>query len=111
LAAAQPRGHAALPDRLGTIKYQVQGDGRRTWTDVDWHEVDAFLDDYRTFTGSTRFVTDRVRVYLQTQAARHGELVRWTVAVRGLLTTDTRLGDEDLGITDGLRVACITRSR
>jgi len=47
--------------RLGTVNYRTEGDGRRTWTDVDWYEVDAFLGDYRTFAGSTRFVTDRVR--------------------------------------------------
>ena len=97
--------------RLGTVNYRTEGDGRRTWTDVDWHEVDAFLDDYHTFAGSTRFVTDRVRTYLQAQAGRHGELVRWTVAVRGLLSTVPELGDEELGVGDGRRVACITRNR
>lgn len=96
---------------LGTTGYWSQGDGRRTWTNVDWHEIEGFLRDYQTFTGSTRFVTDRVRSYLQAQAGRHGELIRWTVAVRGLLVTDVRLGDEDLGVADGRRVACITRSR
>ena len=88
-----------------------EGDGRRTWTNVDWREVDTFLGDYRTFTGSTRFVASRVQDYLRAQAGRHGELIRWTVAVRGLLRTDPDLGDEDLGITDGRRVACISRSR
>ncbi len=97
--------------RLGQVDYSAEGDGRRTWQNVDWHDVDSFLGDYQTFTGSTRFVSERVRAYLQAQAGRHGELVRWTVAVRGLLSTDPRLGDEDLGITDGRRVACITRSR
>jgi len=97
--------------RLGTVGYDTEGDGRRTWTNVDWHEVSDFLADYRTFAGSTRFVAERVRSYLQAQAGRHGELVRWTVAVRGLLETVDRLGDEDLGIADGRRVACITRSR
>ena len=97
--------------RLGTVGYDTEGDGRRTWTNVDWHEISEFLADYRTFAGSTRFVAERVRSYLEAQASRHGELVRWTVAVRGRLETVDRLGDEDLGIADGRRVACITRSR
>lgn len=41
---------------LGTVGYETEGDGRRTWTNVDWHEVSDFLADYRTFAGSTRFV-------------------------------------------------------
>lgn len=97
--------------RLGRVGYETEGDGRRSWVNVDWHEINDFLGDYSTYAGSTRFVTERVRNYLQVQASRHGELVRWTVAVRGLLETVDRLGDEDLGITDGRRVACITRSR
>lgn len=101
-----------LLTRLGTDGYAAEGDGRRTWTNVDWREIDTFLGDYRTFTGSTRFVASRIQDYLRAQAGRHGELVRWTVAVRGLLRIETdQLRDEDLGITDGRRVACISRSR
>jgi hypothetical protein len=97
--------------RLGLTDYVSEGDGRRTWSNVDWREVDAFLGDYKTFAGSTRFVAERVRSYLREQAGRHGELVRWTVAVRGLLHTDPNLGVEDLGIADGVSVATMTRSR
>jgi hypothetical protein len=97
--------------RLGPAEDTPPSDGRRTWSNVEWDEVDTYLGDYRTFIGSTRFVTDRIRTYLQAQARRYGELTRWTVAVRGLLKTEDRLGDENLGVVDGRGVACINRSR
>jgi len=84
--------------------------GRRTWSGVGWQEIYDFLGDYRTFSGSTRFVAHLVRDYIQTRAGRH-ELLHWTVAVRGLLTVDDKLGTENLGIGDGQPVACIRRSR
>jgi len=96
---------------LGTTAYTSEGDGRRTWADVDWRAVDAFLADFQTYSGSTKFVTGRVRTYLQAQATQHGELIRWTVVVRGLLKRDDTLQDEDLGVADGHRVACIARNR
>jgi Z1 domain len=96
---------------LGTTGYSAKDDGRRTWTGVDWRAADAFLADYQTYSGSTKFVTDRVRAYLRAQATQHGELLRWTVIVRGLLKRNDELGDEDLGIADGRRVACIARNR
>ncbi len=85
-------------------------DGRRSWSGITWQEVYDFLGDYRTFSGSTRFVGELVRDYIQSQAA-HNELLEWTVAVRGLIKADDALGTEDLGIGEGQRVACIRRSR
>lgn len=95
----------------GPDNYLSKGAGRRTWTHVDWRSVHGFLGEYETATGSTRFIAGRVRRYLWDQAVEHGELVRWTVSIRGLLIVDEALGDVDLHITDGGSVACINRSR
>jgi hypothetical protein len=97
---------------LGDAAVESDGDtGRRKWCDVDWQLIYNFLDDYRTFGGSTRFVSRLVREYLHTQATRHDELTRWTVALRGLLAVDVKLGTEDLHLADGALTACIRRSR
>ena len=82
-----------------------------TWENVGWSSVADFLDDYNTYEGSTRFIAPALRDHITILATQHRELTRWTVVIRGLRTTDPALGDEDLGIVGGGRVACISRTR
>jgi len=96
---------------LGTTNYDNNQPRARTWTDVDWNDIYALLGDYRTFSGSTKFVGDRLRSYIQAQAAQHGELIRWTVVLRGLQDIDPGLGEEDLWLPGDERVFCMLRSR
>ncbi|MEU7971014.1 Z1 domain-containing protein [Micromonospora sp. NPDC049089] len=99
-----------LLGRLGPPS-AVGPDGLPAWRDVDWREIEEFLGDagYRTAPGSQRSSL-ALREYIAIQA-KHRELVRWRVAVRGRQNIDTVLGSEDLHIQGFGPVACISRAR
>ncbi|MET8310918.1 Z1 domain-containing protein [Micromonospora sp. NPDC005173] len=90
----------------------VGADGLPAWQDIDWRAIEQFLggeQGYQTHEDSARSAL-QLREYIAAQA-KHHELVRWRVAVRGRRALDPELGDEDLNIAAWGRVPCISRAR
>lgn len=80
------------------------------WRNVAPDDVVRFLSEYRQEGGAGRLSLPLICAYIERQAMV-GELVRWTVAVRGLVSEDTRLGEADWGISDERKIWQISRTR
>jgi Z1 domain len=97
---------------LGPVTGTARGDDPRpAWQDVPWEYVAEFLRRFRTAQDAISFDADTAASYIRAQAENHGELTRWTVAVRCGTSVEANLGDCELGIAGVPRVPAISRSR
>lgn len=80
------------------------------WTGVDAERVLEFLRAYRVDAGEARSISPSLICTYIERLRGHGELTRWSVAVRGLKTHDPELGEADWGLPAG-PVPQINRSR
>ena len=99
---------ASLGPPTGTARGD---DSRPAWQDVPWEYVAGFLRQFRTAQDAISFDADTAANYIRAQAEHHGELTRWTVAVRCGTSLDENLKGWDLGITGVEHVPAISRSR
>jgi hypothetical protein len=102
--AAQAENNLAtvrnLVSQLGASDPTYTDENGPVWTGVAPDSVLKFLHEYH--------VDDKVRSvsiplicdYIE-KAGISGELIRWTIAVRGLKSTDNRLGTADWGLSNG----------
>jgi len=96
----------AFAQRLGR---PVWGGAGPVWERVSPNVVLDFLGQYRVDEQSRSVSLPLIRAYIDRQVAT-GELVRWTIAVRGLKTRDRTLGDADWGVPGGA-IHQISRTR
>ena len=80
------------------------------WTGVEAARVLEFLRAYRVDAGEARSISSPLICAYIERLRVQGELIRWTVAVRGRDTPDPELGDADWGLPTG-PVHQINRSR
>lgn len=80
------------------------------WTAVDVERVLAFLGEYRTDDEARSISLPLICAYID-RLKDQGELVSWTVAIRGRERRDARLGDATWAAPSGRTVYQITRSR
>jgi hypothetical protein len=80
------------------------------WNDISWEPVYAFLCRYHTVQDRTSFDAEAAASYLKEQV-RHGELLRWSVAIAEQAKPVDRLGLVDFEIDDIGPVNAISRTR
>lgn len=95
--------------QLGPSDEKLSDSKGPVWTDVTPHHVLEFLRAYRVDETGRNISLPLICAYIERLNAVN-ELVHWTVAVRGLKTTNARLGTADWGLPDK-PVAQISRSR
>ena len=78
--------------------------------DVPCDAIVGYLRNYRSAQDPASFDSLTMARYINEQG-KHGELVRWRVAVRARRTHSEQLGTEDLGIQGIGGVSTIARSR
>jgi hypothetical protein len=108
---------AELADKnLRAVRTFAQHLGKSKWQDAGpvWERVGAdlilgFLNDYQVDEQSRSISLPLIRAYIDRQVGT-GELVRWTVAVRGLKSKDKVLGEAAWNIPGG-RIWQISRTR
>ena len=86
---------------------EVDG-GRIIWSGFEWQRIDSFLAAYQTDPHNTRIDAD-ARDYISRQADL-GELTQWWVCVVGQ-SKQTKLGDEDLGVSGHQSIHTISRAQ
>ncbi len=79
------------------------------WINVDADIVLGFLDQYRVDDQARSISIPLIRAYVERMMGS-GELIRWTIAIRGRETMDRTLRDADWGLPSG-PIAQISRSR
>ena len=79
------------------------------WTGISAESVLSFLQRYRVDEEARSISLPLLRRYIE-QETGEGQLVRWTVAVKGRAVTDNNLGQADWGLRGG-RINMISRSR
>lgn len=98
-----------LVARLG-MHDAVHSDGKGpVWTGVPVNYVLQFLEGFRTDEEARSISTPLIRKYIE-RLRDAGELINWTIAVRGREARERRLGTVDWGLPTGA-VAQISRSR
>jgi hypothetical protein len=100
------RGLVAI---LGIANPQHSNVKGPVWTDVPVQRVLEFLQSYDLDDEARSISLPLICAYIE-KLLDSGELVRWTIAVRGRGTRDPALGDADWGLPTGL-VAQVSRSR
>lgn len=95
--------------RAGSPDAKYSDKRRPVWTGVDADLVLDFLRQYRVDDEARSISLPLVCAYIE-RMRDAGELVSWTVAVRGLKTKDPKLGETDWGLPTG-PIAQISRSR
>jgi len=108
LASNLDAGRQLVSD-LGTPSAGTGGRSQPVWSGVPWQTIDTFLSRYCFDPRGTNEI-GAIRQYIQAQA-RQDELVEWTVSIRGLSSTDERLGVEPALMVDGIPINRISRSR
>lgn len=94
---------------IGNSNHPASTASKPVWTDVPWQTVDAFLSRYR-FDPRGSHEIGAIRQYLQVQA-RQDELVKWLIAMPGLVAPDRTLGAEPQLSVRGNPVNRISRTR
>ncbi|MDA8350752.1 MAG: Z1 domain-containing protein [Pseudomonadota bacterium] len=79
------------------------------WTGISAEAVLGFLQQYRVDEEARSISLPLLRRYIE-QETGEGQLVRWTVAVKGRAVADKSLGEADWGLTGGV-INMISRSR
>jgi hypothetical protein len=92
---------------LGVVKEKRTEQTGPVWKDVEAQTVLGFLSEYSGDNSGISFPL--VCEYIN-RAVREGELINWTVAIRGLMEVDEKLGSVDWGI-NGKKIAQVYRSR
>lgn len=95
---------------LGAFDPHFSDDKGPVWTGVDVERVLAFLQEYRTDDEARSISLPLIRAYIE-RLRDQGELVRWTVAIRGRERRDATLGEATWAAHTGRAVYQITRSR
>jgi hypothetical protein len=95
----------AFLSALGDPAWENQGP---VWQNVGKDLVIEFLQHYRSYREAKNIYMPFIIDFIQHQN-EFGELISWTVAVRGRETTESTLGEIDLGI--GQPVSMISRNR
>jgi len=98
-----------LAKTLGTPKTTIWSDRGSVWTDVSPDDVLTFLSAYRVDEIARSISLPLIRAYIE-RLRDAGELLTWTVAIRGRESHDASLGRTDWGLLGG-EVAQISRSR
>jgi hypothetical protein len=80
------------------------------WLRVDADVVLAFLRNYQTDDEARSISIPLICGYIE-RSRNQGELIEWTVAIRGRATRETRLGDATWAAPSGVEVFQIARSR
>ena len=106
LADNNLRAVRAFAERLGRPEWQDAGP---VWSGISPDLVLGFLEAYEVDEQSRSISLPLIRAYIDRQVAT-GELVRWTVAVRGLKSRDRALGEAQWNIP-GRRIWQISRTR
>ncbi len=86
--------------------------GQPTWQEVPWQTVVDYLTSYQVDVQAQQraFPPELIRSFIMRQAAQ-GELIRWTVSIRGLRSQDRLLRSIDLAVQEGELVNCVRRTR
>ena len=95
---------------LGPFDPGYTDDAGPVWTRVSVDGVLAFLRAYRTDEESRSVSMPLILAYIE-RLRDAGELIEWTVAVRGRARRDARMGDADWAEVEGRPVHNIARSR
>lgn len=98
-----------LVARLGKIDAGYSDSKGPVWTNVGADVLIEFLRCYRMDNSVQSISLPLIRAYIE-RLVIAGELTRWTIAVRGLGKTDSKLGTTDWGLPTGL-VSQVSRSR
>lgn len=110
LARLAEQNRSAVVAMTGRLGAPSQADTKGPmWTEVHASEVLMFLEGFELDDQARSISLPLIVAYIK-RAVAVGELVRWTIAVRGRGTTDRRLGTADWGLSTG-RVAQVSRSR
>ena len=95
---------------MGPYNSDYTDDAGPVWTQVPVDDVLAFLRGYRTDDESRSISMPLILAYIE-RLRDAGELIEWTVAVRGRARRDSKMGDADWAEVDGKLVHNIARSR
>lgn len=87
-------------DFLGSLGMPLWGNARPVWSGIPADAVLEFLRRYRTDAQARSISLPLICAYIERQVAQ-GELVQWTVAVRGRETPDRQLGEASWGVPGG----------
>lgn len=79
------------------------------WTNIEPDKILEFLDSYRVDSEVRSVSSQLIRAYIERLVVA-GELIRWTIGVRGRGKTDPKLGVADWGLPTG-PVSQVSRSR
>lgn len=94
---------------LGDVDGTLNQDKGPIWTGVGARAIMDFLNSFQVDQEVRSLSLPLISTYIR-RAEAEGELVNWTVAVRGLKRGDPRLGDADWGLPGG-PIHQISRSR
>lgn len=99
-----------LVKNLGGYPLDEVHDHWPVWKDVEWQTVDGFLEKYCLYPRG-RDDIGAIRQYVKRQTDQ-GELIRWTVGIRGLEKENVKdgLGAEPLLSFNGMRINRISRA-
>lgn len=112
LAALADANIAAVREvarRLGSPSREFSDDKGPIWVGIAPDIVLEFLRQYRVDDAVRSVSLPLICAYIERQVSA-GDLVRWTIAVRGRGSRDVKLGEVDWGLPNG-PVAQISRSR
>jgi len=109
LAEANLQAIRTFSAELGEGDKQFTDDKGPVWLGVSADKILDFLSEYQVDDQSSGISLPLIHAYIN-KLQDEGELVNWTVAVRGLETIDEELGTVDWGLTGGT-VSQISRSR
>lgn len=100
----------ALLQSLGPADQSVSDAMGPAWLNIDADIILGFLRSYATDSESRSLSVPLIVAYIE-RMRDQGELIRWTVAIRGRATRDPILGEADWASDAGFSVSQISRSR
>ena len=100
LAEQEDNNLEAVREFLSNLDDPVWDDKGPIWSDVPVLKVLHFLQKFRTERESGIFATHLICSYIE-RLMSQGELIRWTVAVRGLKSENPALGEAEWGVPGG----------
>jgi hypothetical protein len=100
LAVQQDTNLQAVKDLLSQIGTPQWDENGPIWSEVPSGNILHFLSKFQTMDNSGIFNLELISRYIERQSSQ-GELVNWTVAVRGLRSLNPELGEADWGVPGG----------